>query len=299
MSEPKIPQKWKWSVPCDQCQHLLPPLREIAPDYFFRGSVKCPSCGHAVDLFHEVVRRMDVHLGGTTLQALGARATYFRFDLAAQENKEVDFAEYGVHSDATILSVNYTPIGHCFPVELHGNEARRRWPGTKVRVLGYPLGDAKDPRAQVQVFVTWIHEESDPEAWLMLADAFEAAVSEKYVRMIPPAQSAYEIVSTRLVSAAIGRVVSKGLQKKYVENELTSFSVTNIWLPLLCSRANLSFLPEPVRGRLNQLRRLRNKILHEGHTENALDEREARELLAAAVFGFEFVRYASDALLAG
>ena len=67
-------------------------------------------------------------------------------------------------------------------------------------------------------------------------------------------------------------------------------------LPLLCDASNVKHLPAPIRGELNRLRKLRNELVHDGLAKDAVSKPLASEMLCAAVFGFEYLRYAEGAL---
>jgi hypothetical protein len=49
-------------------------------------------------------------------------------------------------------------------------------------------------------------------------------------------------------------------------------------------------LHEDIRGLLNRLRALRNELAHDGKPETPLKQRDAAELLVAAVFGFHYAQ---------
>jgi hypothetical protein len=55
--------------------------------------------------------------------------------------------------------------------------------------------------------------------------------------------------------------------------------------------------PDPIRGEINRLRKLRNELVHDGLGKDAVSKQLAGELLCATVFGFEYLRYAESSLL--
>lgn len=288
-----------FSVGCNSCGQVLPPLREIAETFFHRGGVACHACATEVDLWSAYLQRMRSGITPLDLAGFGARVTVTNFHLALHERREVDLGIQGVPADAVILVLNFSVSGNIFPIEVHGENSRRRWPGTKVWLYGAAL-PGRSPAAAEESLVlasaVWIHETDDAEAWLMMTDALEAAAAEKWVRAIPPAQSAYEIVSANVVRRWLSADMSAETLKQYVERELTSFATTNVWLPILARIAQTPPLKQEIRGQLNRLRALRNKIVHEGRTEQQISATEARELLVASIFGFEYVRLIRERL---
>lgn len=284
--------------PCDGCRRRLPPLKDVAEEFFLRGAVTCQACGKPVDLW-ESAQEFTKTFGAAifTLPALGAHLTAFVFDLGLHESKPLDFADYGVPSAGIVLAVGYTPNGTgCFPVEVHGNDARRRYRGTEVKVYGVPFppgSDAKGTPSQpipIACAVCWIHETDDTEPWLFLADAFEAIADWRLARMIVPAHSAFEVSLARLIRAFGAKFASRERLDEFMVRDLSAPGALNVMLPIVCSQADVPMLRDDIRGALNGLRKLRNQVVHDGLTDASIDKGDAVRSLAGAVFGFEFVR---------
>jgi hypothetical protein len=72
----------------------------------------------------------------------------------------------------------------------------------------------------------------------------------------------------------------------------------NVFLPFVCGQAGLPKLPEKIKASLNQLRVTRNTVVHSGTSGDKITSKQAAEGLCAAVFGFEYVKYARPKLLA-
>jgi hypothetical protein len=120
---------------------------------------------------------------------------------------EVDRAECGAPSDAKVLHVAYNGGGDASglvtALEWHGNSPARRTRGTKLQLIGVPLGEGLVPRSGlVRIFAMWIRGE-DSDAWPYLVSAFEAASANEFAPSLVFAQSAVEIsmmpaITTRL-----------------------------------------------------------------------------------------------------
>ena len=290
-SESNLIVTQSWAGACDACNRVLPPLETIAADFFDNNYVCCSKCGSKVDLWQTVRMVARDGLNGLWgLQSLGAKNTFFTFSLAPDETKTIDLAEFGLPTDAVILSVIYTPNGSgCFPVEIHGNDARRRDSLRRFQVFGRPF---KEPAGSIPVAtsVCWTDQRGDPDAWVMLADALQAAASEHYSRVLVPAHSAFEIGLSHLLKDVFCRQASKDDVKRFMTDSLSASAALNVVLPYVCSSAKVPLLRDEIRGHLNRLRKLRNDVVHEGFGEGDLDKAEIRELLCAAVFGFEYIR---------
>lgn len=296
-SDGGFPRTFAWGAACVSCKTLLPPLRDTAALFFENGSVPCPKCGAAVDIWEVTKNEIRIYLGTFIgLAELGANQTVFIFDLAPGEMKNLDFTEHGVPASAVVVSVNYTAQGNgCFPIEFHSNEARSRSYKPKASVYGASLGNNPGP-VKIAVLVTWIDELEEPEAWTMLADAFQAATDNRFSRVVVPAYSAFEVSVSRLIRELLLNVTSKESVEEFMVRDLSAASAVNVLLPFICRTLGVKDLPDDIRGRLTRLRRLRNKALHEGLRDVDVDKSEVGGLLCAAVFGFEFVRYARKKL---
>jgi hypothetical protein len=281
-----------WTGSCNVCNRVLPPLETITPGFFDENFVSCSNCGAKVDLWERVRAVARDGLNGLWgLQSLGAKNTFFTFSLAPGQTKEIDLANFNVPADAVILSVIYTPNGTgCFPVEIHGNDARRRDSSRKFQVFGRSFRESQGS-IPIATSVCWTDQRGDPDAWVMLADALHAAATEQYSRVLVPAHSAFEIGLSHLLKDIFSRQASKDDVKRFMTDNLTASSALNVLLPYLCVSEKAPLLREEIRGQLNRLRRLRNEVVHEGLGESDLDKAEVRELLCAAVFGFEYVKH--------
>ena len=291
------PLQIDFAAPCPNCKHLLPPLREIADQYFESGNVECKTCGAKVDAWKETLSlAREQILGFVGLASLGARVSVFSLQLAPGESKKVDFSTCGVPKEATILSVNYTPQdGDCFPLEVHGNSPQRRILGTERTLYGRPL-DSGRRGEPINILVTWVHSDDSSEGWLYLVDAFEAVATGRFSQVVVPAHAAVEISLTSLISSALLKYVSKQNIRRFLE-DLPYSHALNIILPLICIPSGIPPLAEPIRGELNRLRKLRNKVVHERISPSSVSDAQAGELLCAAVFGFEYVRFVRSLIL--
>lgn len=298
MKRPITVDPW---VKCLKCDDSLPVQREMWDEFFERGHVSCSTCAQQFDLW-EAVKKLThgnpevFRLMG--LPGLGPRLTLFHYDLAPGEVKNLNFCEHGVPRSATVLVVNYTPAGNpcgCFPVELHGNQARPRWRGTSAQVYGCPLGDSSNA-VVVCAAVTWMDDEGEAVTWGTLVDAFEAFVEGRHNQAIVAAHSAVEIVISRLANDFLKPAVPSQAQRKSFFKNLTSEHAAKVVLPLLCTSHGIARPPEEIMGMLTRLRKLRNDVVHRGLVGSPLDGKEIAVLLAAAAFGLRYVRFVRDRL---
>jgi hypothetical protein len=291
---------------CPHCYYVFPPIWEAASVYFEQGSVECTECKVKADLWQVVLARIssEPFLPMFALEQLGASLTRFTETIAAHKFHEIHLDAVGIPSDARILQVGYSPQGSAdggvvFPIEWHGNLPQRRV-GNVLRLVGQPAisGDGTvGTVCPVGIRVLWVHQDTKEDGWPYLLDAFDALAREEYDRVIVPAQSAVEISLMPVTRELLERHSSTDHVKGLMGDKLTFANVINIVLPFMCAQASVPEMPTAVRGSINKLRRLRNDLVHSGERRSSICKAESAEVLCAAVFGFEYVRYARSKLL--
>ncbi len=288
-----------WGIPCSHCKHAFPPLAEVAPTFFESGRVVCSHCNRNVDLWKAACAlAREPGASSFTTTSLGAEQTSFLFELARGEHKELDLIAFGVPADATLLQLIFTPQGgDCFPILKHANSVSVRPLQTKMYVFGMPMDMGEAPGKPISALVTWVRPADDTESWIYLAEALDAMASRRYWHVILPGHVAFETSLMRVVKQGMEQRISKERVRDFLKNGLTSSVALNIILPLLCDLSGVKRLSDVIRGELNRLRDLRNQFVHEGLKKEEVSERLAGELLSAAVFGFEYLRYAGPRLV--
>jgi hypothetical protein len=290
------PLSHRWGVPCPNCVFSLGPFEVTAELFFADGKVNCKNCSSEVDLWQASVKFASISSPGSmTVASLGATQTHFAFDLKAGERKEIDLESFGVPKGATTLGLVFTPHGSCFPIAMHANNVLIRFLGPKMWVYGVPFGLGTDD-GRVSGFVTWIRRELGTEGYQYMVDAMEAMSAKRYRYAVLSCHVAFELEVMSLVRTSLERHASKEKVEDFLVRELGVSNATNVVLPQVCGTAGIPLMPDEVRGALNRLRGLRNKIVHRGIPDEAVTEKVAAEMLYAAMFGFEYVRFARKRL---
>ena len=84
--------------------------------------------------------------------------------------------------------------------------------------------------------------------------------------------------------------LSKERVTNFLEQRATASDALNVLLPWMCAIVGVPTLPDSIRGALNRLRDRRNELVHVG-VHDEIKEREASELLCAAMLGLEYIRF--------
>lgn len=286
----------RWGIPCPHCVWSLGQFEDTAEAFFRDGQLECKNCKREVDLWLASERFASVssprHM---TVSSLGATQTRFEFDLRPFEYKELDLEVFGVPKGATILELVFSPKGKTFPIVAHANSAFIRFMGLKMSIYGAPW-DLGIEGGMVTGFTTWIDGVTATQSFLYMVDAMEGIVAKKFRHTVLSAHIAFELEAMALVRFGFERHASKTAVRDFVERELSVSNAVNVVLPQICGAAGIPVIPDHVRGALNELRNLRNKIVHAGLTNDALTENLAARMLFAAMFGFEYIRFARKRL---
>ncbi len=306
MDSSDFPFTKSYSGACPGCRFIVPPLREVSATYFDHGYVTCSQCGYSIDLWQATLGSLIRAAGWAfSLAVLGPKVTHFVFQLRANEGVALDLTRYGVSNGATVLAICYTPFGgNCLPMETHGNLPHRRFRGTKVNLYGLQTKTSEGIPIQEEIsganigaMVLWDPIEDSGAPWLYLVDALEALTLGQLSQAIVPAHAAAEISVTPVVRSILEQYAAKESVERFLKQELRFASILNVILPVTCALIGAQPLPDAIRGDLNRLRKLRNDFVHHGVLPSEVNPREVRELLCAAVFGFEYGRYLKMRLL--
>jgi hypothetical protein len=282
---------------CPSC-HATLEMREDGFDCHFIGGVAdCEKCSSPIDLWAVMVGAVrDNFMLTGAYRVIGAKTKIFSFKLRNGENKEIVFKDVGIPEDAQVVSINYTPqaasLG-ALPIELHGNTPYRGLPREGVTVFGRSFPNSDLDETDINCAICWIRPPDADDGWLHLLDAFVAYAAGNWKGVVIPANIAAESAISRAVFDAIAgmSVTSKEHLEDFLANGATYSHQLNIVLPVLVKLLGIPPLDAHIRGLLNRLRGLRNKLTHKGALPQPLDKNGAAELVVAATFGFHYARF--------
>jgi len=275
---------------CKESTNLEP---QHFDQYFNKGFVECAHCHTKLNLWNIVVDHISKTRPFFAYSAIGAESIIFNVVLKKSENLFINFRDYGLPEKARILFLNFTGQGGgVSPFVLNINPRQIIYPHA---VTLYPkeIPGVEPKDTVVCVYLTWISEE-ESENWKYLVDAFEFYAQRQYTSMIIPAHISFE----SRIQKVLGQLLLETSSKDQVEDCLgRSFGNSfNVILPAVLQPRGIPYLNEEIRGQLKRLRRLRNKLSHEGSTEETVDDAGATRLIAAAVFGFYYADFVEKCL---
>ncbi len=275
------------------CPHCNSQLQADAHsfDVYFSGQRSCPGCKKDIDWWQVVLTMVEhqFHFHQVVILA-GAEAKALQTTLRPGETKELSLVEYGVPEDAEILYLNLTSMGSAIPVLLHGNEVLREPVGPRLSLFGRPTPPELRGDGNLSVSVTWFVRRSDDTVIRHLVEAAKHYQAARFDALIMPANIAAEVSVTS--TAELG--LSGFANKKKLDGATYSHQL-NVLLGLTAFLAKFPRLPGHIRNILNDLRKLRNTIAHEGAC-SAQDRSKAAGYFTAALFVTHYARLLKQAI---
>ena len=165
-----------------------------------------------------------------------------------------------------------------------------------IKLYPVSVGEVSHRETKTIVFVHWVYT-GDDEAWQNLYNAFESYIFERYESTLVPANVAVELTIYHLFAKCLEGVVDREDVGRFLRDGATYSHQINILLPVLARFIDAPSLPKHIYQTLNELRKYRNQLSHDGELDHMLERNEAAEYLCAAVFGVHYLRLIEPLLL--
>lgn len=252
----------------------------------------CPACGKPLDWWSTVIGALEVNFFfRTELELAGARSNFLVPTLQRDQPLDIDFDTEGVPSDAQILAINITPQGPAYAAQVRQEYFVRDQIRNNLLLYPVVVGPLPADEVKLAMMVTWYRTGTDLAAEYLF-DALHAFNEEtrtdqlthstaRWQRIIIPANLALELAVKRFVSDASKKLSFK-IRKSNYDTAL------NKGLPTVAALLSVPVLPNHITKVINQLRTIRNYVVHQGAPQIPLNRREAATLVAAALFGFRY-----------
>lgn len=289
-------------IPCNSCRHAMPSGADVFLAYFQHGAAQCPNCGGQTDWWGLVLSALrENEWESNVFFLLGARVTRFRIKLIREQILSLNFGDYGVPADATIVDVHFSSVGGgLVPGEIQSNQPYRRGRSIPHRrgLYPVPLFPFAAGESRVDVHATWIAHVEGDDVWIDLVNAFRSYFVAEYSAAIIPANVAIESRMSRLLTGCLEQVVGRQYVTGFLTNGATYNYQLNVLLPLLARLIGFHPLPDHIRGALNRLRNYRNTIAHKGTPATPPARNDVAEWLCASMFGIHYTNLMAPELLA-
>jgi hypothetical protein len=295
------------NIRCDACGSGRRLLCRTFDAYFSNGSLHCDSCGVEIDFLGALDEAYQKPSRSFyyPLALVGATVTTFRVPLLEGEPVQVVLSDFGIPEPATRLEMDYgyrveeplspdaDPIqaGSLIALE-SGNTVRpRRYIPHVVELVGRGRGKPPFRKTSALITVVWTTRDRLPPPFDSLLESARLFYEVQIPASMIWANTAVESALSSYLELRLIDVVGRERVESFLVNAATYSHQLNVVLPLVAKLYDLPLMPEQVRGKLNSLNRLRNKIVHEGLNTLSIDYREAGSFLVTAVVAAQLVRY--------
>ncbi|WP_449244196.1 hypothetical protein [Desulfobacca acetoxidans] len=290
----KIISPW---IACNYCHGLL----ESKPDQIimylanFPEKPKCKSCGKELDWWLLVVDAIETNFFfKTAMELAGAQSMVLVEKFRRDSSLELDFGNYDIPADALIVAINITPQGGpLFPAERIGSYfSHDRIPHKLLLHPTFPRNQVVPEEVELAIMVTYYFRSGDMVREYLFDAFYEFGTQTRidqitgfdpqWNRVVIPAHQAMELL--------IGRFVCDAMREHSIKIKFNYAKELKI-IPLIAKLFEVLPLPVHIANKVDELRTLRNDIIHEGIPKIPLTRRNTATLLASALFTFHYINF--------
>lgn len=290
---------------CDKCSNAIAFEQDLSFKYYFFSKIYCNVCKQELNLYKVYLNSITNNfLLVDALICLGSQTTMFGITIKKHEVFELEFSKFGIPTNAKIFFVNYTPEGPLIPIECrHNNPTLYRTYGSKIQLYPKPIFELYEKykienpdfndQINVNVIVSWIINEFDDYSFINLVEAFENYLLFNYEKAIIPANVVVESSLNKFIYNKLNKIIGSDHTKKFLQDSATYGQQLNVLLPIIAHYEKFNIIPDEIRGKLNELRKFRNKIAHEGKLQHKITKEKCAEFICSALFGYKYIEILS------
>ncbi|QQK76869.1 hypothetical protein HUG15_15720 [Salicibibacter cibarius] len=273
---------------CKKCWEMYDFQEGIFYKFFYGDRLGCPYCLNDFDVYKEITHAFNYYSLGQHYSLIGCRSNFKQIDLTPGKPYELDLTDD--IGKGKLVYINYTPLGMgVLPIEIHGNSPRKPFGSNQITL--YPadfIGEATIAKANVLYWYVPDHLVNDISVMLMV-DAFEKYYEGSFKHSIVSAQSSLEVSLSTFLKGTIPKTLNTEIDKLYKKKNTFNHRY-NIVLPNLIQLLQLPSIGEFIDKKVNELRDIRNEIIHEGDSETELDEGTLRDMLIGVFLAFKYFK---------
>lgn len=275
---------------CPECKAGTFPITQFKMYYYFhKHEIKCSKCGVAIDWWKALLSHFNFGLPSFLFPLIGGQETIFRIELFANGAFEIDLEKVNIPHDAKILDIHYSPReGNIIPTELNRSGIHRHIIPSKYFLYGVPYNNFVG-KVEVDIFVSWIKQQSNNKLAEMLVIALEEFNVLNYRDCVIPANVVIEETLNNLLTKYLNKSIGLDKIKDFLSNGASYSHQLNVLLPLICEFEKFPKLPEEILGELNSLRKLRNIVAHSGNSDKEITKETVSRLICASIFGLAYL----------
>lgn len=282
------------SLRCASCKIPLISFSDSQlTNYIENTANQCLACNNQIDILDTIALSIEENFFFNDVYAfVGAKMCIGEFHLIKNTPLTLNFEDFDVPKGARILSINYTPQGSLFPLELQGNSPSRKMPKDGITLFPAAImGEEGEDRVKCTIMLTWIEEGSlEEDSLLSLVDAFEEYCNDELEACIVPANTSIEFDVMQFLKSSLEENFSKTTVKDFLSCGISYVPSLKIMIPLIAKTKRSSAMPGNLLTGLTLLASWRNQIAHSGKTKQPLTKKEVATSLACVIIGKWYIR---------
>ncbi len=289
------------SIPCKGCglrPEGSPSLVVTALHFeaFLRGTgIPCGNCG-SQDLWESVVWALKEWPAQWAAPVLvSGKMSAATVTCQIGKRLDLDRSTMGIPPDAEIIHFDFTPYGSSSGAIALAQMPGHWRPGERQPIftfIGVPVGAPASDLGSVSVAIWWASPTDIPTRHLITA--MRAFIEGHFEDLILPANVAAETAIGAAMFAWVSSFVDKDRTENFLSDGATYSYQLNILSRILAHTVGAPTLNGRIRNLLDQLRRARNDLAHNGKLDEPLTKERAADLFAAAAFGAHYGRLLLD-----
>ncbi|AXF55594.1 HEPN domain-containing protein [Salicibibacter kimchii] len=273
---------------CKKCGKKYDFQEGIFHKFFYGDRLGCSYCLNDFDVYKEMIHAFNYYSLGQHYSLIGCRSNSKQIDLTPGRPYELDLTDD--IGKGKLVYINYTPLGMgVLPIEIHGNSPRKPFGSNQITL--YPadfMGEAAIAKATVYYWYVPDHLINDISVMLML-DAFERYYEGSFKHSIVSAQSSLEVSLSTFLKDTIPKTSNTKIDKLYKEKNTFNHRYNKV-LPKLIELLQFPEIGGSINKKVNELRAIRNEIIHEGDSATELDEGTLRDMLIGIFLAFKYFK---------
>lgn len=286
---------------CPKCRLVNNLTDNEFAQYFYSKDIMCkqPGCGK-IDLWESIKTILgDLSHFGQHYNLLGCKGDYIEFLLKPNEIYDLDLRER--IGKGKILNINYgsaainegQDFGGLGPLRLVSSHMEGVNDFIPNYIQFYPNSYADNTNETMAYINVWYATEEiiDDLPIMIILDAFKKYYEKSYRHMIISAQTSLEILtSSACENFMLSNGVSKNRTESFLQDNATFSPQLFTLIPLFANIMKIPPLNNKTIEGLTNLRKLRNRFVHDGQVEKDIDHNTARDIMISTLLAFKYLR---------
>ncbi|MFT7002742.1 MAG: hypothetical protein ACJAWW_000075 [Sulfurimonas sp.] len=273
----------------------------LADLYFIRKGINCDMCHtnsiyqNQIDALKNLTKDIEENFFNNIYYILGSKSYTFSVNVKEQQLNDIYLNEADIPENVDILDIHLTPNGKLFPLELHGNNPRHRFQHEDNKLTYYLVDlfqlDENSQENKLTVMLQWI-EKLDDISDKNLLSSIHNYIDNNQIDLIMNTNRALETIIGKICFKEFNKDKAKKSVEEFLSTGATYSHQLNYIINLICKANAISGIEKELLIKINQIRKYRNNIAHEGFLKDnkQLTQVEKAEILATTIVGTSLMK---------